>query len=493
MSPLAASHHNYLKEVPSEPPPEESAGKTLAMHEISVLILAIGCVAIAWAFPFKSVKYGLIIFFGILMIVQTMRRPAMGLAMLVFGSPAMSLVPPGMIPIRGLNAETLLIAMAIFIWVRQNQIAGKDDLRTPLGRWLLVYALLILMSCVVASLFWQSGLFDTMQKAKNHLAFMIFLPVGFHVLRERRDQMLVLMAATASLMLNCGQAINEGMIPFLAGNLERARAMALIAQQPNTFGAALAVYLPFVVSLTLNRVGGKALNLWFLVASGLVGFALILTLSRGGWVGAVGALLVIALFKDRRLLVLLVLAVATFNLWAPEAVKERLALSGQTSGDIGVDDQIVDDSAQMRVEQYKSLPAMMAPSPIIGHGYKSYPYVFEKYGTLKRFKGAHSTYCQVGTEEGLLGLAVLGAVFVMMLAAGWRAQKYCEDPLHRCLGAGVFAGTVAMALAMLFGARWEPQIIMAFFWVLAGVAEREGILARDRAQAPRTPLMTVQR
>jgi len=51
-------------------------------------------VAVSQAFPFKPIKYGLIGLFVTIMIAQTMRRPAIGLAMLIFAVPVMDVVPP---------------------------------------------------------------------------------------------------------------------------------------------------------------------------------------------------------------------------------------------------------------------------------------------------------------------------------------------------------------------------------------------------------------
>jgi len=61
--------------------------------------------------------------------------------------------------------------------------------------------------------------------------------------------------------------------------------MALLALQPNIYGTALAVYLPFCVVLALHRVGGPWIRLWFAVVTAAVSFALLLTLSRGAWLG----------------------------------------------------------------------------------------------------------------------------------------------------------------------------------------------------------------
>ncbi len=456
----------------------EPPTQVIAASEIMVLVLAIVCVVVAYAFPFPAVKYGLIAFFGVITVLQTLRRPAVGLALLAFASPAMDLIPQDLFPIRGLNAETAFLLFALFIWARANQLYGKLEVRPVLSKWLAAYALLIMFSAVRTWLIWQVSLFDVLAKGKNHLTYMILLPVAFHVLRTRRDQKLLLMAVSMSIVLNALSAIDHSFLAFVGGNLERHRASALLATQPNIFGGAMAMYLPVFIALGLHKIGSRLMNLWFLFGAGAVSFALILTLSRGAWLGAAGALMAMAVVRDRKLLVVLVIAAASYQLWVPEQAIDRAKSTTQHGGDLVAGEQVADDSTQMRIEQYKSLPAMMLPRPILGSGYKSFPRMFKLYGTLGRAKGAHSTYCQIGTEEGVVGLVILGILFAVMMGLGLKGAFRLEDPLLSWLALGLFAGAVSMALCMATGARFEAQKIFGFFWLLMGIIDYE--LARGK-------------
>ncbi|MDQ7087512.1 MAG: O-antigen ligase family protein [Acidobacteriota bacterium] len=180
---------------------------------------------------------------------------------------------------------------------------------------------------------------------------------------------------------------------------------------------------------------------------------------------------------------LLVVAAASYQLWVPEQAIERAKSTTQHGGDLVAGEQIADDSTQMRIEQYKSLGAMMLPRPILGSGYKSFPRMFKLYGTLGRAKGAHSTYCQIGTEEGIVGLVVLGILFAMMMALGLKGAFRLEDPLLSWLALGLFAGAVSMALCMATGARFEAQKIFGFYWLLMGIIDYE-LASRRMAAEP---------
>ncbi len=478
---MSVSAGQQLDHAPSRAPGGGEGRRLAWANELFLVGILLAAAGIGWAFPFKSVKFGLMAFFAVVMIVQALQRPAVALSLVIAGIPAMSLVPPDIIPIRGVNPETILVLFLLFLWGRANQLYGKDGFRSFIARFLLLYALLIIVSAFRSWLIWKVSLFNILAAAKNHLTYMVFYGTAYHVLRERRDHRLALLMSTASLFLVSLQAIHMSWFAFFAGSLERHRAGSMLAQQPNIFGGALAMYLPLVILLAINRIGHRFWNLWFVTVAGAVGFALILTLSRGAWAGAAAAIAFLAVFWDRKLLVFLLIAAASWQLWLPQEAVERVKKTTQVEGsnaELTAGDQVVEDSAQMRIEQYKSLPAMMRDHPVLGWGYKSYPDVFEKYGTLKRRKGAHTTYCLIGTEEGVIGLIVLllviGAIFVVAL----RAAFAFEEPFYRQLAAGLAAGILSMAICMLAGSRFESQIIYVWYWTLLAVVEREYDLLR---------------
>lgn len=456
------------------------------MSELQLLALLVTMVAVAYAFPFKAIKYALIVAFAALFFVQTMRRPAMGLALLAFGVPVIDLVPPGLIPIRGMNAETMLALSLFFIWWRANALYGKSELRSLLGLSLGIYALLIAVSCAHSWFAWRFSLFDLFSGAKNHLTYMLFLPVAFHVLRTRRDQILLIGAASLAVLLSSVQAIEGSWLSFVTGSLERNRATSIFAIQPNILGSAIGLYLPVFLMLAIHRIGSKGARFYFLISAGAAAFALLLTLSRGSWLGVGFGLFVIAVYRSHRLLIFILLLAASYQVWVPQQVVERVVGTREAAQSEYADpDQIADGSTQMRIEQYKSLPAMMKPRPILGWGYGSYPRIFERYGTLGRPKGAHSTYCLLGTEEGLIGLVILGFVFWAQLWIAFRASRELEDPMYRWMAVGLIGGTLAMMVAMGSGSRFETQKIFVYHWVFLGIIERELRLMELRAAEKR--------
>jgi O-antigen ligase len=145
----------------------------------------------------------------------------------------------------------------------------------------------------------------------------------------------------------------------------------------------------------------------------------------------------------------------------------------QQSFEFQVSDQVADDSTQMRIEQYKSLPAMMAPKPIFGWGYHSYARVFAEHGTLGRPKGAHSTYCLVATEGGVVGLLVFGTLMFLILKTCVEGARRLQDPFTKWMAVGLACSTFGVLVAMGGGERFSAQIIWIYFWIMLAMVERQ--------------------
>lgn len=472
MGSFPSERRNEGTPLSGEPDPRENV--LLAVNDTSLLAIILGCVAVGYAFPFPQVKYGIAAFFAILLATQLVRRPAMALAMIAFGMPATGLIPPDIIPIPGLNAETIVILALLAIWARANQLDGPDTFHSGISRALMVYAILIVASSAMTTFYWSASAGGVLASAKNHLSSILFFPVALHVVRDRRDRWMVFMACSLVICLNAIQAIEHSWLAFFTGSLERYRAGAIISPQPNIFGAFLILYLPVFVALAGRRIAKPAFNLWCLFLVGATSFALLLTLSRASWVGLVVSLAVMALFWDRRLLVIFVILAATHTYWLPQEAVERVETTTQRgSFEHEVGDQIADDSTQMRIEQYKSLPAMMAPRPLLGHGYGSFSRVFARYGTLGRPKGAHSTYCLIATEQGVVGLVIFGALFFVILRRTVGAARRVEDPLTKWMAIGLACSVAGGLVAMAGGERFSAQIIWIYFWIMLAMVERE--------------------
>lgn len=241
---------------------------------------------------------------------------------------------------------------------------------------------------------------------------------------------------------------------------------------PNVFAEYLVLLLPLAVALFLCA-RSRLVRLGWLTACSLGAVALVLTFSRGGWVGLAAGVLSFAVIRDRRLLVL-VLAGALVIAALPggqNLIARRLQSIIRPT----------DSSSVYRVMVWRETLGMIEdfwPSGV-GLGHRAYMLMYPRYmlDRTKRPFHSHSTYLQVLAETGLPGLIALLWVVWRVVRTGLAslrklAGRPAGDPLR-----GTVAPLIAGALAGLAGAAVhgvvEPLLyiprITVTFWLVVGL------------------------
>jgi len=108
--------------------------------------------------------------------------------------------------------------------------------------------------------------------------------------------------------------------------------------------------------------------------------------------------------------------------------------------------------------------------PLLGHGAGSYEAWWSQHGSLAMFvRDAHSLYAEVLGELGLVGLLLLGGVFVAGLVVGATRLTQRQPPQDRLLLAGLLAAFVAFAFAVAVDWMWELTVVGVVGVVLLGL------------------------
>jgi putative inorganic carbon (hco3(-)) transporter len=242
---------------------------------------------------------------------------------------------------------------------------------------------------------------------------------------------------------------------------------------PNVFGAFLACLLPLAISGFFLKVG-RAYRLFFLGTATLGMMALIVTLSRSGWlsfaVAFAALMLLTGLHPGLRRRSILAAGVATVSLLVISAAFFEPITSRIFSSR---------DAAMLgRAEYIRDAKGLIAARPWLGWGLNSYVFAvppFTQYGA----RGAsdhyedwippvHNIYYLWWAETGLIGLAlhllVLGAV---MRAAV--ANLRVADQVLFALNAACLAGIVALGIDGFFSFSLRFNSILRVFWALAAI------------------------
>lgn len=310
---------------------------------------------------------------------------------------------------------------------------------------------------VAATLFFVPALdflADHRMRARMLAAWLIVAPLAGAVALA----LYLLPRATATELLSLlgplGYPTGPGVLRYVADS-DRLRATGT-AIDPNVFGAAMMVALVLIVAQCVTPK--PVLPRLVLIGCALVvGTALLLTLSRGSWVGTYAGLWIIALAGrvPGLAIALLLLPILAFAGLLPGA--DRFA------GHLAAGWQVADRATALRLAEYRQALVLIAEHPWFGVGFGNAP-------DVDRFVGVSSVYLQIAEQMGLIGLAsyllAVGLVFQHVLTR----LPVARD---RWVALSALAALAAALVAGLFDHHFfEPRFphVAALFWLLAALA-----------------------
>lgn len=236
-----------------------------------------------------------------------------------------------------------------------------------------------------------------------------------------------------------------------------------------------------------NRRSGAIMGL--AIALGLLAFAILLSLSRGGAiVAAIAALTCITVYAQASLMSkeMFVGCVGVAIL-----VGAALAIHGHERVVRNLDD--LASGSLEHLDRHRGRRAIWQANmhvfqdfPMVGAGVGSHREIHPMYrdGALDvEFTHAENGYLQVASETGIAGAALLASAIVVCGLWCWRTMRHSASPyLHACSGA-VAAGLVASLVHSLFDFVWYIPACTAPTVVLAACANRLDRFARPQSNA----------
>lgn len=204
-------------------------------------------------------------------------------------------------------------------------------------------------------------------------------------------------------------------------------------------------------------------------------YDLMLTFSRGAYLACFVGVFLLAIIKERKIFLLLIPFLLTWQMIVPGAVRDRVLMTYDSS------DKQLDGSAESRVELWEDGVRFIKENPVIGSGYNTYPYLphLNMDVNSKELNDPHSYYMKVVIETGFIGLLFFLAILSGMFRIGRQLYKRAKDPMLKGLALGIMPAVAALAIANLFGDRWEYLQDAGFLWALIGCAARGLLLAES--------------
>lgn len=378
---------------------------------------------------------------GSIVFLATLVRPEYGLYLLILAVPFGSVRE---IAISGftVGAAEALVGLVLAAWLaRMVAVREIKTIHPPLLLPLLIFLGAILLSLTDALSLKYS--FKEILKWVEVLGIYLFVA---NVIEREQGKVVILMMLLAGI----GQAL-LGFYQFFArvgppafvilGRFVRAYGTF---EQPNPYGGYLGLVLPLSCGVLL---GAGGLRYWILdirhqstnlpaalLGLATMGAALLMSWSRGAWMGFAAALVMMTLAYSRRpttLFALLCLLAASALLLGsvqalPQAIVQRFTdfLPYLNILDVrGVELTEGNYAVLERMAHWQAAWGMFSDRPWLGVGIGNYEPVYPAYslpGWTEPLGHAHNYYLNIAAEAGLIGLA---AYLVLWVAAFWQAWK----------------------------------------------------------------------
>lgn len=250
----------------------------------------------------------------------------------------------------------------------------------------------------------------------------------------------------------------------------RTRAYSIVGS-PNGLGDYLALLVPLAVGLALwERDPWRRGAL--LAAAAVIAAGLLVTFSRGAWLGLAAAAAVVAYALDRRLLLaLLAGAVAVVAAVAP--VRERVL---HVASPAYLERALVPGG---RLYRWNEAYKQMAHSPLTGAGIGQWggAVAARRLGVIY----TDNYYAKTMAESGLPGLAAFVALMGSCAALGARVSASLAGRRDRMIALGGWGALLVVIFHNGVENIFEIPFLNAYFWFLAGLLTVLPLLARDEA------------
>lgn len=390
-----------------------------------------------------------------------------------WGILAVALAP--LIPTMALLGLSLICLFSVCL----NLIRKPDQLvaQSPINRYILLYAAVYL-----ASTFLSVSLWDSLPVGALTVAFTIFAITLQNAITSQKmlDRLIagLLLSATVVAFIGFYQFI------FQAGYQSEAWVdsdmFASISfrvpstlDNPNMLGQFLILTIPFAVANLLRSKTKRQRQIYLVCCFALV-LCIVLTFSRGAWLGLLFAAAIFALLLNPRLMFLAPVALIALYFLLPETIIERFTSIGD----------LTDASTSYRVFIWLGVIAMLKDFWFcgIGPGEVAFNMVYPKYSYSSIVAPhSHNLFLQVITDTGICGLVLFCIIlfsYFRTLGIAIRRKDSWDSRILQIASCSAIAGFMVQAMTDYSFYNYR---VMFLFWAVLAI----GALSAKRESLPK--------
>ena len=403
--------------------------------------------------------YGVMVPFAAFGMLLVLEYPITGVYAAVFIAP---LIPFSSMPLAGICIWTL-IAVVI------RSLTDKDFTwkKEGVGAALIAFLLVLLVSCIFS--------FSQKSSMIAWMMYLVFISFYFAVINtiKTRAQLFgllrlfvisgALVALYGVMQYIFGWTTTNAWIDEEMFEEDTMRVFSTLAN-PNVLGEYLLLVLP-VSAVFFLKDSVRTLSKWvYLGITGLVFICLILTQSRGCWLGFMVSVAIFVTFYEGRWWALIPLALCVIPFVIPQTIVERLSSVGNME----------DSSTSYRV--YIWMGAMgilrhyLAGGIGMGEGAFGEVYPFFSYNAIIA-PHSHNTFLQLLVEGGIPALATFIAIMVVTFRSAQKTIKAEPDKKAPApaMVLGICAGLCGFLFQSLFDYTFYNYRVMAVFFMLIAI------------------------
>lgn len=235
-------------------------------------------------------------------------------------------------------------------------------------------------------------------------------------------------------------------------------------ENPNAFAKVLVMFVPMALSMFIYSekkwISFISLGI-FLVGA----IALLLTYSRGGWIGIAAGLVVYMLLLKPAIIPIAILIIGVAIPVLPDSIYNRILSIFNTK----------DTSSASRIPLFKATYELIKDNPMTGVGLgndvlKEAIYDGEYYSNQMNFIHAHNIYLQIWAETGFFGLLTFLGSIISAFSRGVKVIRAEGSP--KILRGVIAAGISGLTGVLVFGVVdyiWAYPRVMTIFWLLFAI------------------------